>query len=340
VLPKTKIRAKFIGRFSTFKGWTHPREYIWAERVKEVLRSTGHERAFIVLHNDPALAACLVEALPGSCIAHLFHNQLDWSPRVRDRYRHYLPHTLAVSGFTGHWVETKFDLPAGTVTTLYNGVDSEKFVPGPDQRRLDDVTDAKAIINYHGLINRNKGVDILLDSLEILAARRSDFSLQMLGNIGGIHGAESVDDFSRGIEDSISRLRDLGITVNRYGYVPWQEMPLRLASAAIHVVPSRWEEPFPLAALEGMACGLATVTSTRGGLPELIGDAGMTFEAEDSQTLANHLELLIADPDVRAHYGDMARRRAEEFPWARTWGCLRDYLAFADDRSMSGGSVR
>jgi glycosyltransferase involved in cell wall biosynthesis len=178
------------------------------------------------------------------------------------------------------------------------------------------------VISYSGLINRNKGVDTLLRSLLLLAEKRNDFSVQLLGNVGSIHGVESEDDFADLLHELISQLQARGILVDRPGYLPWDGVSSRLARASIHVVPSRWQEPFPLSALEGMACGLATVASTSGGLPELVGEAGLTFDAEDINSLAGHLEALVASPEMRAHYGRLARQRAETFTWNRTWQSL------------------
>ena len=61
------------------------------------------------------------------------------------------------------------------------------------------------------------------------------------------------------------------------------------------VVPSRWEEPFGIVALEGMACGCVPVVARAGGLPEAVGDAGVTFEKGDARDLADCMERLLGD---------------------------------------------
>jgi glycogen synthase len=65
----------------------------------------------------------------------------------------------------------------------------------------------------------------------------------------------------------------------------------------ILVVPSRYDEPFGVVALEGIACGCAVVGSRGGGLPEAIGPCGITFANGDSGGLARALEMLLTQPN-------------------------------------------
>jgi len=61
------------------------------------------------------------------------------------------------------------------------------------------------------------------------------------------------------------------------------------------VVPSRWNEPFGIVALEGMACGCLVVGSEGGGLREAIGAAGLTFPNGEALALADCLRKALTD---------------------------------------------
>ena len=124
-----------------------------------------------------------------------------------------------------------------------------------------------------------------------------------------------------------AELEDRGIEVYRPGFVSRPDLPDALRRAQIHIVPSRWDEPFGLTTVEGMATGLAMVVSRTGGTPELIGDAGLLFERDSAGELAAHLEWLVCDAPLRSDYGRRARQRAEDFPWERTWGTLQALLS-------------
>ncbi len=86
-----------------------------------------------------------------------------------------------------------------------------------------------------------------------------------------------------------------------------------MSRAAIVVVPSRWPEPFGMAALEAMGCGAAVVASHRGGLPDVVGEAGFYADPDDPDTLAAVLEQLIVSPALRAEAGQAGRARARLF---------------------------
>jgi glycosyltransferase involved in cell wall biosynthesis len=59
------------------------------------------------------------------------------------------------------------------------------------------------------------------------------------------------------------------------------------------VIPSMWNEPFGLVALEAIACGCQPIGADDGGLPEAIGPCGRIFPKADAQALA---ELLASGP--------------------------------------------
>jgi glycosyltransferase involved in cell wall biosynthesis len=67
----------------------------------------------------------------------------------------------------------------------------------------------------------------------------------------------------------------------------------------IMVVPSIWEEPFGVVALEGIAAGCAVVATRAGGLPEAVGPCGILFPNGDVAALASALKKLITSSSLR-----------------------------------------
>ena len=80
------------------------------------------------------------------------------------------------------------------------------------------------------------------------------------------------------------------------------------------VLPSHLEG-FGLPVLEAMALGVPTIVSRRGALPEVGGDAAVTFEPEDVDGLAAAMRKYIEDPASAAAAIERGWRRAPAYSW-------------------------
>jgi glycogen synthase len=139
---------------------------------------------------------------------------------------------------------------------------------------------------FVGRVVSEKGLDVLLESLALLRARGPRPRLTIVGS-----GPEE-----KSMHQLAARL-DLVDQVTWSGIKRGSELAEILNRHKILVVPSRYDEPFGVVALEGIACGCAVIGSKGGGLPEAIGLCGITFPNGDAVALADALERLLAAPD-------------------------------------------
>ena len=148
-------------------------------------------------------------------------------------------------------------------------------------RHLPDESRAKELI-FVGRLVSDKGADLLLHALALLESKPR---VTIAGN-----GPE------RGhLEKQIAELK-LQSQVEFVGNQRSGDLAKLLNQHRILVVPSRWQEPFGIVALEGIACGCVVVGSAEGGLPEAIGPCGITFPNNDVRALANALTELLNTP--------------------------------------------
>ena len=86
-----------------------------------------------------------------------------------------------------------------------------------------------------------------------------------------------------------------------------------LTSADIFLMPSQ-SESFGLSALEAMACGLPVVSTSVGGLPELVShnESGFIAEIGDIDRMAKYVVQLLTNPKKYEIFSENARKRAVE----------------------------
>jgi glycosyltransferase involved in cell wall biosynthesis len=96
------------------------------------------------------------------------------------------------------------------------------------------------------------------------------------------------------------RARGLSGLVHFAGRLPPGEVAALLRRARYLLVPSLWEEPFGIVALEGIACGCLVVATDGGGLADAVGDCGLLVPRGDAGALARAITRLEEDATLRA----------------------------------------
>lgn len=194
---------------------------------------------------------------------------------------------------------------SGPVQFISNGVDTQRFCPGPGHQRAawGVQNDQVAVLLARRLVEKN-GVTVFAEAVTKLAHRH--VRIIFAGD-----GAER----SR-VEQILKRGQMLDSSV-MLGSVPNDHMPDVYRSADISVLPS-FMEATSITGLESMACGLPLVGTRVGGIPTLVdeGKTGLLVEPGAPDKLASALDQLIGDPRRRGQMGQQARERAvQHFSW-------------------------
>lgn len=95
-----------------------------------------------------------------------------------------------------------------------------------------------------------------------------------------------------------------------------RDLPALLTGALVFVFPSRYEG-FGLPPLEAMACGAPVIVARSSSLPEVVGDAGLLV-APEATPLAEAIQRVLDDSDLRERLRERGLERARQFSWAAT----------------------
>jgi glycogen synthase len=207
---------------------------------------------------------------------HSWYCQPDGRIVWRDRLKRYLLRYAAASLAVSQAMAQDLGGSTGTIQNPYR---DQLFRILPGIERTGDII-------FLGRLVSDKGVDVLLSALSILSREGFEPRLTIVGD-----GPEAPR-----LEAHVEAL-DLTDRIKFLGKRQGPELVEILNRHRLMVVPSRYDEPFGIVALEGIACGCVIVGSEGGGLPEAIGPCGRTFKNGDAQDLARVLAELLRHPE-------------------------------------------
>jgi glycogen(starch) synthase len=232
---------------------------------------------------------------------HGWYSRPDRSLAVQDRLKRFLLR-WATSISVAQAVADDLATPSVVIANAYR---DDLFHVLPDVPRTGELL-------FLGRLVSDKGVDVLLDALGLLAGRGARPGLTVVG-----------DGPERPALEAQARRLGLGKQVRFLGNRHGEEVVRLLNAHRILVVPSRYDEPFGIVALEGIACGCLVIGSRGGGLKEAIGRCGSTFRNGDPGELAGLLADALAAPDRFAPDPGVVARHLESHSGA---AMVRAYL--------------
>lgn len=206
---------------------------------------------------------------------------------------------VAVSADLNDWLVKVVGINADKVTTIINGVDTEKFNPSNTDKRNAKLKlgfdPDEVLIGSVGRLDRMKNYCFFIEALEQLKNRGFHFSGVIVGE-----GPERQP-----LEDLIVQT---GVPVSLVG--KRHNVGDYLNAFDLFVLPSI-NEGISNTILEAMACGLPVVATRVGGNPELLidGVSGCLVESNDIIGLSDAIETLLNDTELMATLGRGARAR-------------------------------
>lgn len=188
---------------------------------------------------------------------------------------------LAVSEFTKREVLARTE--PQMVKVVYNGINTNKFVPGSEKENL-----VMTVASGSKNVIKLKGIDAFAKA----AAHIPDTRFLVMG----------LSDKAKEILEAKCPSSNLELC----GYASQKELIKYYQKAKVYCQLS-YRESFGVALAEAMACECVPVVTDRGALPEVVGDTGIYVPYGDEKAIVNGIKNAL-----KSDKGALARKRIEE----------------------------
>lgn len=217
-----------------------------------------------------------------------------------------MDHFLVHSEFTRDGLTKQLGIAAERISVLPIWIDSTRFRPVPDSRRLlagrygTDFDDGSAYLAYVGSELPRKNLNLLLAAMAILKGSGHRVKLIKIGGAGG-------ERWRAKFKQDVDRLGLSGEIVLT-GVVSEEDLVLLINAADVCVTPTLLESTFAWVALTAMACGRPAVATASALIPTEAEEAVIVVPDRDAQALARAIETFLEDRDLARRMGDAGRR--------------------------------
>lgn len=217
---------------------------------------------------------------------------------------------IAVSRNTASDIERFFQVDPSRLKVIWNGLDHERFCPGDVGEARSEVLrrwhlDRPFFLYVSRLEHPAKNHVRLLESFSRFKAETNSDWLLVLGG-SDWHGAEIIH--------AAAQASNVRKEIRFLGFVPDADLPKLYRAAGAVVYPSLFEG-FGFPPVEAMACGCPVLSSARGALGEVIGEAAGRLEPEDVGQMAASLKRVAADAGWREQLRAAGFKNAKRFDW-------------------------
>jgi len=216
---------------------------------------------------------------------------------------------VAISEETKQNVIRLFGIPAERITVV-----QLSYVPLGEKK--DPLPVPENFFLFAGVLKERKNVAGIIRAFALFAASNKTHELIIAGKQNGAY-AQSL----------LQLACDLGVKerIHFVGYVPDAQLAYLYSKAQAFIFPS-FIEGFGMPVLEAMHAGLPVITSKRGALAEVAGNAALLVDPRSPQEIATAMEHIAGDADLRKELIEMGLARAAQFSWLKTAGEILEII--------------
>lgn len=197
---------------------------------------------------------------------------------------------------------------SGLNAIIPHGINSKfEGIPRPQKPISTYTTTNPFCILYISIINVYKHQWHVVEAISQLRAAGYPVELKLVG--------PAYPPALKRLNLNMSKFDPAGEFINYLGAVPYNELQQYYLNADLFVFASSCET-FGMILAESMRAGLPIACSNMSAMPELLGEAGIYFNPEDPDSIANAIIRMIKSPELRAKKAEAAFNRARQFSWS------------------------
>ncbi|HTY58927.1 MAG TPA: glycosyltransferase family 1 protein, partial [Bacteroidota bacterium] len=199
------------------------------------------------------------------------------------------------------------------------GLDQRKlcvvYAGGLTREELSTQTDAESVRRRYGLVG-----PFLLSVGSSLPHKNLERMIEAFASAAGsiphamVIVGPGISDDSRLAAALRATNLEAGGRIRRLGFVPRKDLPSLYAASDAFVFPSLFEG-FGIPAVEAMQSGCPVICSRATSLPEIVGDAGLLIDPEDTGGFASAMRSVCSDPTLRERLREKGKARSALFSW-------------------------
>jgi glycosyltransferase involved in cell wall biosynthesis len=268
----------------------------------------------LVQYTAPPFAPCKVVAV----VHDISYEHIPETFRVIERARMKLTirrtarkadHVVVPSEYTRQDLICTYNLQPERVTIVPLAAD-ENFRPVTDADELARVKKRYDLPDSYllglGSVQPRKNLVRLIEAYSILSDKRDLPPLILVGKKAWL------------FEDSLKAAKEHGVEdkVRFTDFVPDEDLPGLYTLSTCFVYPSFFEG-FGIPPLEAMQCGSPVIAGDRTSLPEVVGNAGILIDPFDVTSIADAIDRMLSDSELRDDLRQKGFERAKVFSWKR-----------------------
>lgn len=217
------------------------------------------------------------------------------------RVAHTSAHIITISNFVKQDIIEYCKIPAEKITVTYEAADAIPEVP----EVVPELAGTQFIM-YVGRPMPHKNLRRLIDAFVILQKSHPDLMLALAGKKDSVYEQHADYITKQGIKNVIFT-----------GFISEGQLRWMFENCAVFAFPTL-SEGFGLPALEAMVHGAPVASSNATATPEVNGDGAHYFNPLDTQDIAEKIDDLLTNENLRSMYITKGKQRAAQFSWQTT----------------------